>query len=446
MANKPTPVSIEQSPPVTTLGNSLTGVAALLLSTAVLLMGNGLQGTLIPIRGNIENFQYFELGLLGTGYFCGFIFGCVTGPLLLRRGGHIRTFMAMASMASVMPLLHSVVLEPLIWPLFRALTGYCFAVLYIVIESWLNEKTTNEHRGAVFSIYTVINLTVITMGQMMISIGDPALFGLFALASILVSLATIPIAFTTASAPVSPSFAMPNLIELYRNSPVGFAGCLTVGLANGAFWTLGPIFAQKQGLDVAGIGLFMSVVVIGGAIAQWPLGMASDRIDRRFVIATSAMIASVASILMAMLPSGAEIPMLALGACFGAGAFPLYSLAVAHANDHAAPTEMVKVSSGLLLVYGGGAAIGPLISSLLEGIVNNAALFIFAGAVYLVFVVFVIWRMRRRAPANDEDRVDFNDSMISAQTVSQVVTDSIVTEAEIASTEARDDDSTERER
>ncbi len=440
MANKPSSVSFEQSSSVATLGNSLAGVAALLLSTAVLLMGNGLQGTLIPIRGNIESFQFFELGLLGTGYFCGFIFGCVTGPLLLRRGGHIRTFMAMASTASVMPLLHSIALEPLIWSLFRAITGYCFAVLYIVIESWLNERTTNEHRGAIFSIYTIINLTVITIGQMMISLDDPALFGLFAVASILVSLATVPVAFTKVSAPASPSFVMPNLMELYRNSPVGFAGCLAVGLANGAFWTLGPVFAQKQGLDVTGVGLFMSMVVIGGAITQWPLGKTSDRIDRRIVIVASAVIASIASIIMALLPSNTEILVLIAGACFGAGAFPIYSLAVAHANDHASPSEMVKISSGLLLVYGLGAAIGPLIPPILENVITNSALFAFTGSVYVLFALIVVWRMRRRAPISDEDRVSFNDSIISAQTVSQVVTDTILTEGEPVSREVKDDD------
>ncbi len=430
MSEQTNPTAIKGPAGASSLTSALAAVFALLLSTAVLLMGNGLQGTLIPVRGNIENFQNFQLGLLGTGYFLGFISGCIFGPLLLRRGGHIRTFMAMASVASAIPLLHAIVLEPLAWPFFRAVTGFCFAILYIAIESWLNEKTSNEHRGAVFSVYTILNLTVITAGQMLIAVGDPALFGLFALASILVSLATLPVAFTSASAPTPSAFVMPNLVELYRNSPVGVAGCAAVGLANGAFWTLGPVFAQEHGFDVVGIGLFMSIVAIGGAVAQWPLGIASDRMDRRFVIMLSALIAGIATICVTFLAESVSM-ILILGGCFGAGAFPLYSLAVAHANDHAQTGDMVKISSGLLLVYGVGAAIGPLMSSLLEDVLPGKALFVFMGGVYAIFIAFVVWRIAQRAPASEEDRISFNESVISAQTVTQL-------EAEVIAPDATD--------
>lgn len=414
-------VTREPSPPLSAV---IGGVFALLASTAALLMGNGLQGTLIPVRGNIEAFASFEIGLLGTGYYIGFTLGCVFGSMLLQRGGHIRTFMAMSSVASVVALLHAIVLEPYIWSILRGITGFCFAVLYVVIESWLNEKSSNETRGTIFSIYTIMNLCMLTAGQMLIALGDPALFALFAVASILVSLASLPLAFTTSATPNLPKFELPKLGELYRTSPVGFAGCLAVGLANGAFWTLGPVFAQDSGFDTAGIGLYMSAVVIGGAVSQWPLGAASDKVDRRYILCVSSAIAAAAALTMIALPSINTTWLLLLGAAFGAGAFPMYSIVVAHTNDHAAPSDMVKVSSGLLLLFGIGAAVGPLIAGVIETLVEGSALFLYTALIHVLLIAFVLWRLRRRSRVAEEERIRFNESIISAQTVSQIQTES----------------------
>ncbi|MEQ8664968.1 MAG: MFS transporter [Rhodospirillales bacterium] len=426
------------APTEASLRSALTAVAALLVSTAILLMGNGLQGTLIPVRGNIEQFADFELGLLGTGYFAGFTLGCVFGPMLLRRGGHIRTYMAMASVASVLALLHAMVLEPIMWSLFRGLTGFCFAVLYVVIESWLNEKAPNEKRGAIFSIYSVVNLTVITAGQLMIGLGDPASFGLFAVASVLVSLATLPVAFTTSTAPSTPPFVLPNMVELYRMSPVGFGGCLAIGLGNGAFWTLAPVFAQDRGLDAAGVGLFMSAVVVGGALLQWPLGSLSDKTDRRFVIILTSAISAAAAIVMSLAPGVDGVWMMVGGAAFGAGALPLYALVVAHANDHAKPDEMVKVSSGLLLTFGAGAAVGPLIASFVQTLAERDTLFLYTAAVHCLLIAFVVWRIRKRGVASEGERVSFNESVITAQTYSGVETETVIAEHEHAAAKSRE--------
>lgn len=399
---------------------ALGGVAALLLSTAILLAGNGLQTVLIPIRGAIENFAIVDLGLLGTGYFAGFTLGCVLGPLLIRRAGHIRAFMAMASIASVVALLHALLIDAPSWAGLRALSGFCFAVLFVVIESWLNEKAPNRHRGTIFSIYSVITLTVITLGQLMAGLGNPALFGLFALASVLVSLATLPVAFTAAPAPSVPAFMLPNVLGLYRNSPVGFAGCLAIGFANGAFWTLGPIFAQARGLDAAAVGLFMSAVVVGGAVVQWPLGAVSDRMDRRHVIVAVTVLAIAAGLAISFVPVQGLGAFLGLGALFGAGALPLYALVVAHANDHAAPEDSVKISSGLLLVFGVGAVAGPVIASLVSGRFGNQTLFLYTAAIHTLLVLFTLWRITRSARTAADERVRFTESIIAAQTVSSV--------------------------
>lgn len=402
------------------LAAAVAPVSALLMSVAILLMGNGLQGTLVPLRANMESFRPLELGLLGTAYFVGFTLGCIQGPALVRRAGHIRAFAAMTSVASAVPLLHAIDVEPLTWAALRALTGFCFAVLYIIIESWLNARSDNATRGMVFSVYTIVNLTVITAGQMMLGLGDPGAFTLFAAASILVSLAALPIAFTISASPASAAFARPRVLRLYATSPVGVTGCFAVGLANGAFWALGPVFAQDRGLAPSHVGFFMSAVVLGGALAQWPLGRLSDRMDRRVVMLGASLLAASAAGLMMALPEHDTTLMIMTGAMFGAGAFPLYPLAVAHANDHAEPSGYVETSSGLLLVYGLGAAAGPLLASLLRLTSPAPTLFMFTAAVHLLLIGYVVWRMTRRPRAAPEDRVEFTDAAIAAQTVTSV--------------------------
>jgi MFS family permease len=399
------------------LTTALAPVAALLFSVSLLLMGNGLQGTLLPVRGNMESFSSIDLGLLGTAYFLGFTFGCMHGPLLVRRSGHIRAYLAMTALASVVALVHALYVDPVGWWALRAVTGYCFAILYIVIESWLNACSTNVTRGTVFSIYTAINLTVITAGQMMLGLANPETFNLFAFAAILVSLAALPIAFTRAASPAQPEFVQPHIAKLFRISPVGVAGCFAVGLANGAFWALGPVFAQNEGFNINEIAVFMSAVVLGGALAQWPLGVLSDRLDRRIVMVVAALIAMLAALTLMLVPAADKMAMILVGAVFGAGAFPLYALAVAHANDYADAAESVEVSSGLLLTYGIGAAAGPLLASLWREALDAPSLFFFTAAVHVILIGYVLWRMSQRVPPEPEQRVNFAEAAIVAQTV-----------------------------
>ncbi len=398
---------------------TLAPVAALLLSVALLLMGNGLQGALLPLRAEIDAQTAIEIGILGSSYFLGFGIGCLTAARFVRRAGHIRVFAAAVALASTTALVHALITQPAIWWLLRGLTGFCFAILYTVIESWLNEKATNETRGAIFSVYTVINLTVLTLGQLMLLLGDPAEFPLFAVASILVSLSAIPLALSTSDAPAPIQSAKVNLGKLWRQSPVGAAGMIAVGLANGAFWALGPIYAADRAgaaTPAASVAIFLSIVVVGGACGQWPIGLLSDRMDRRRVLVISALGAVGAALLMLFaapfIPHGTFIAAF----LFGFFAFPLGALSTAHMNDHAEPSGYVETASGLLLLYGIGAVLGPIAASILINFTSLTALFVWTLTVHTALIIFTILRMTQRPPVPEAEQTPFTEALIAAQT------------------------------
>jgi len=395
-------------------------IFALLLSVSLLLMGNGLQSALLPVRASIESFSAIDIGILGSAYFLGFAGGCVFGPHVVRRVGHIRTFTAMATIASCAVLVHAFVLNPVVWWLLRVATGICFAVLYMVIESWLNEKASNENRGTVFSIYTIINLTVVTLGQMMLILDEPSNFMLFSIASILVSLAAVPVALSKSAEPAPIQSTRINFRALYQTSPVGVVGCLVVGLANGAFWALAPVFAGGDSTDVATVAIFMSVVVIAGAVGQWPLGRMSDRMDRRRVILLTSTGAMCAALVLVLLVPSMEMLLLPTAFAYGLFAFPLYSLCVAHTNDFADDSKYVEVACGLLLVYALGAVIGPIVASISMHFIGAGGLFAFTALVHAGLIGFVLHRLRRREAAPIEDHITFADAMRVGLTVSSV--------------------------
>lgn len=395
-------------------------ILALLASTALLLMGNGLQGTLLPVRGAIEGFSPMSLGVLGSAYFVGFATGCFAGPPIVERAGHIRAFAAVVAIASTTILAHAIVTLPLVWWGLRAITGLCFATLFMIIESWLNEKSSNEDRGLVFSIYTIIQLSVITIGQLMLVLAEPSRFPLFAVASILISLSVVPLALTRADAPGAIETARIDFARLYRTSPVGVAGCLVVGLTNGSFWSLGPLFVQSGGGDETQVALFMSAAVLGGALGQWPLGTLSDRVDRRRVIQAAGMGAGTAGLAVTLFAPGATTGLLVVAMSYGVFAFPLYAIAVAHTNDFVEPARYVEAASGLLLVYATGAVAGPLIASTLMDGWGPASLFGFTAAIHVSLVAYVAARMPLRKRPAEADRIAFSEALLVSTTTSSV--------------------------
>lgn len=401
--------------------HALAPVAALLIGVSILLTGQGLQGTLLPVRAALEQFSTVSIGVMGAAYFFGFTLGCLRGVELVARVGHVRVFLAMTALGSAAPLVHGLFLSPVGWALLRMITGFCFAVLYVVIESWLNEASTNENRGAVFSLYAMISLTVLAAGQMMTLLYDPFGLQLFAIASVLVSLGALPVALSTAPSPGIPQSVDLDLRRLFRISPAATIGCLATGLANGAFWSLGPVFAVTVGGDPALAAWFMTSSVVGGALLQWPLGYLSDRFGRRRVIIAAAVVGLGVSIAIVALAGSLDfVSACVAGLMWGAVAFPLYAIAVAHANDYAQPNEYVMISSGLLLMYGIGAIAGPFVASAIMTWTNAAGLYAFTGIVYLCLVAFVGYRMLRRDSVPDEAHMPFGDALASAHTASQV--------------------------
>jgi MFS family permease len=402
---------------------TLVSVAALLLGAAILLLGNGLLGILLPVRASFEHFSTTSIGLIASGYSAGFVVGCLGTPHVVQRVGHIRTFAVMAAIAAAVVLTMVLAIQPVLWILLRMITGVAFAGLYMVIESWLNERASNTNRGQLFATYMVIQLAAVTVGQMLLPLGEPGGFRLFVLTAIAITLALVPVGLTTSTAPQPLGAVHLRLGRLYRMSPVGVLGCFFVGLANGAFGGLGAIFAQDVGLSTTGVALFMSAALLGGALFQIPFGRLSDRIDRRKVLILACALAVLAGGVLALagdarsqgglLPRALEeiavAPLVLMGAVvvFGGSIYSMYALCVAHTNDYVDRADFLEASSGLLLTWGVGATIGPLLAAFAMEQIGLGGLFLFAALVHLLFIGFTWYRTRQRAPLPPEARPDF---------------------------------------
>lgn len=387
--------------------HAIAAISALLLAAAILFAGNGLQGTLLAVRADLESFPTALIGVLMSSYFAGFILGCRFNPGFIKSVGHIRTFVALASIASASTLLHPLFVNMIAWALLRGITGFCFAGLVMILESWLNERATNANRGRLLSIYRIVDLSATVGGNALLAIANPLSFELFALTSILISLALVPVALTRSAAPKPVQTARLNLPKLMKVSPVAALGAPLVGLGNAAFWAVGPVYAQKIGYDKSVIAAFMSTVIIGAAALQWPLGWASDRIDRRIVMAGAAIAGAAAALALAQFGARSEAMLLGFGACFGALILPMFGLAAAHANDHAEPGSAVETNGGLLLLHGCGSVIGATLGGGVMSAFGPNAVFIYIAFVYLIFAAVVLYRIMRRAPVGEDEKTPF---------------------------------------
>lgn len=386
---------------------AIAAVATLLIGIAVILAGNGLIGTLLGIRGEMADFSSATMGLIMGGYFIGFVAGSFMIPQRVRRVGHIRMFAALASMASIITLMHGLFIVPALWFVLRILAGFCVVGLYIVIESWLNEQTDNADRGNIFSAYMTTTLIGLGVGQALLLVGDINTLQLFALASVLLSLGLIPVALTRVKEPLITEAPRLGLKKLYAISPLGVVSCVFSGLGAGVFWGLGPVFGANMGLSTQAIAGFMGLTIFGGVLMMWPVGKLSDRFERRKVLlAACALTAIMAMVAHGLMSIGTNLLLLG-GFLYGSFAFSIYSLAAAHTNDHVAPDQMLEVSSSLQLLWGGGAIVGPIITGFLMQRITPAIFLPLLMLAALIPALFAAWRMQVSDAIDPEDQGDF---------------------------------------
>lgn len=382
-------------------------IMALISGSAFLMLAGGINGLILPIRGSAEGFSAFSLGLLGTGWALGYVVGCLRVPQIVTRVGHVRAFGVMAGVAVISVLLSLLIVHPGAWIPLRALAGFSVAGAAMVVESWINERTEPNYRGRVFATYTMVNLGAITTGQLMLIFGDSTGYFFFVLAAIFYACALFPTALSTSAAPrplVKPKL---DLKELWRNSPIAVVAIFLVGMTNSSFGTLAAVYGQQIGLNVSSIALLVSLSILMGALFQLPVGWLSDRTDRRAVLIGLALIAAVVDLFF-LINQPRDVTTVLIGsAIFGAMIFAMYPVVIAHANDHADAGSFLKISSGLLLIFGAGSIAGPLLGGGLMALTGPDSLFAATLISHVGTASFAAWRMTKRAAVAEADKGDF---------------------------------------
>lgn len=390
-------------------------ISSLLIGIGILLSGNGLQGTLLALRGIEEDFTESAIGIIMSMYFIGFVAGTFLCPGIIARVGHIRTFSTMAAISASAMVLFGLWVNPLSWGALRFIMGICIVGIYMVTESWLNTQASNQNRGQIFAIYVLVNLSFLAAGQFLILAGDIKTMELFAIAAALFSFSLVPVALTRIREPEPVMHIKLNLRDTYHISSLGFMGSLVSGLLGSLFWSLGPLFARLSDLTELGIALFMSTAILGGIILQWPIGYWSDRTDRRTVIMVVSFISVVASLFAIFVPVTTYYWLALCMFVFGGMMFSIYPLSVAHTNDHPDATDRVGITTNLLFVFGIGAAFGPAIGGFLmhyTGHYSLFALFVVAGT----FLGCYAWYWKQYGVTiSDEDKTSFTPLVRTTQ-------------------------------
>lgn len=383
-------------------------IASLLAGIGLLLLGSGLINTLLSLRAAAEHYPDWLIGLIMAAYFAGFSLGTFYCPHLINRVGHIRAFAVFAALSAGLIVLHAFLVHPAIWLIARLVFGGCVVGVYMVVESWLNSRTTNDQRGHVFALYSIVTLGALAAGQFLLLAGDITTMELFALAAALFSVSLIPIALTNIPEPAPVHVTRMDLKGLYAIAPLALIASLLSGLAGGAFLALGPLFIHDMGLLDGAVAMFIASAIAGGALFQWPIGRWSDRIDRRRVMAVVALGALLAA--GAML--GAREQTLGLLLCFtllyGGLAFSIYPLCVAHANDKTeVGADSVGIAASLLLAYGIGATAGPLLAGVAMQLFGTRGLMGFLIICWLILEVSVLRSLLKTAPVTVEEKEAF---------------------------------------
>jgi len=375
--------------------NLLKGTWALFFGVGMMMLANGLQGSLIGIRASLEGYSASASGIILTGYYAGFLLGALYIPQRIKNVGHVRTFAALASIASISILIQSLHVSFLGWFLMRFISGICFVGLYTVAESWVNDLTDNEHRGQALSIYMIVSMAGSAFGQLFLNIANPETATLFMIVSILISISLVPILIVVSKQPDFSVAKFFTIKELYKASPLGVVAAIMTGLAHGTLWGIGSIYGLKNGLSIEQVSIFMFTFVIGGEFNQYLVGYLSDKYDRRTIIVIVAFLASIFAVL-AVLIGGSFIALIIITFIFGGLTVPLYALAIAHTNDFLEKDEMVAASAGIQLAGGVGLTIGPIIGGLSLDLIGASGFWIFLFLIHALLGVFGLFRMQIR--------------------------------------------------
>ncbi|MCV6584605.1 MAG: MFS transporter [Marinibacterium sp.] len=409
----------------------LAGAWALLLGMLLLMVGNGLQGTLLGVRGEIEGFSAFEMSLVISAYFIGFLGGSRLTPELIRRVGHVRVFAALASFISAVMILYPVFADPILWTLGRVVIGFCFSGVYVTAESWLNNAASNENRGKALSLYMIVQMVGIVSAQGLMLVADPAGYNTFVIASVLISISFAPILLSITPTPAFETTKPMTLMQLFEASPLGCVGMFLLGGIFSAQFGMAAVYASAVGLTLVEISTFVATFYIGATLLQYPIGWISDRMDRRVLILVVSGIGG-AGALLGMMLGGDYAYLLAAAFFIGGMTNPLYSLLIAYTNDYLDYDDMAAASGGLVFINGLGAIAGPLIVGWMMGdaVFGPSGFFLFIACLLGLLAAYAAYRATQRAAIPVEETGAFAPVAPTATAVAHEIAQEYAIEVE----------------
>jgi MFS family permease len=376
----------------------LSGAWALLLGMMLLQVGNGMQGTLLGVRGALEGFSTYEMSVVMSSYFVGFLFGSRMAPEMIRRVGHVRVFAALGSMISAVLILYPTITEPWAWSIGRVLIGFCFSGVYVTAESWLNNSATNATRGKALSLYMIVQMIGIVSAQGLMVLADPSGYVLFVIPSVLVSLAFAPILLSVSPTPAFDTTKPLSLRRIMEISPLGCVGMFLTGGVFAAQFGMAAVYGAEAGLSVGQISAFVASFYVAAVVAQYPLGWLSDRMDRRKLIAAVSLGTGIGAVIGMVLGDNYWFLLLA-AFIVGGTSNPLYSLLIAYTNDFLAHEDMAAAAGGMVFINGLGAIAGPLMVGWMMGVMGPGGYFLYIAVLMFAMVAYAIYRMtQRKAP------------------------------------------------
>ena len=386
--------------------NVIRDTWALQIGILLLMLGNGMQGTLLGVRGALEQFSTGTMSWVMAGYFVGFLGGSRLAPKLIMRVGHVRVFAALASLISAALILFAAFPSPYVWIFLRVMIGFCFAGVYVVAESWLNDNSTNDTRGKVLSVYIIVQMLGIVSAQGILNIGDPQDYFLFVIASVMVSVSFAPILLSVSPAPVFQTASPMSVTKLIKVSPLGAFGAFCLGGLFSAVWGMGAVYGTESGLSLKEISLFVAMIYLGGMVCQYPVGWLSDRVDRRLLILGAATVCAFVALTGAFL--GSVYYLLLITSFFMGGIInPLYSLIIAYTNDFLEQSDMAAGAGGLIFINGVGAIGGPLLVGWIMGMVGPHGFFLYIALVSALLGGFALLRMAVRPTVQVDELATF---------------------------------------